>query len=534
MNGYHTKAPFLVLEVGHFLERFVPVNTLIFFSPIHQFQDKQKQLTVQNVLEIIDGDESDFGEFEESDDEDFLPAQDQPNVSDDNSSGEEESNLLLNELAVPEACKRDKSVQQSRPVYRWRKKDFVAPDVEYAGLPTAPPIDIVTPLLYFQKFIGISMIATIAEQTNLYSVQKNGKSIDTSSKEIEQVIGMFLHMGLVRMSSIRQYWESESSYGPVSDIMSRNRFEALLFSLHFVDNMAMSEEVRQKDKLWKIRPILDNLQQRCLAVSPSQHCSIDEMIVPYNGKKSPIRQYIKRKPHPWGFKICGRAGIDGLLHDFDVYQGGDGQRTELGLGADVVLKLTSTLAPGKNHKVFADNVFTSLPLIAKLKERGILYTGTVRQNRLKGCPLSDEKTLKKKGRGSFDYRVEDIHNVAAVRWYDNRAVTLLSTEAAVEPIGEAKRWDKKQKQQVTIPMPALIRNYNSYMGGIDLLDSYLAKYRFLMRSRRWYTYLFWQCIMIGVVNAWLLYRRDCQSLELPAKEVLNRRRFQAIFASSMT
>lgn len=48
-----------------------------------------------------------------------------------------------------------------------------------------------------------------------------------------------------------------------------------------------------------------------------------------------------------GFKIWGRAGVDGFLHDFDVYQGGDGQRTELGQGADVVLKLTSILPSGK-------------------------------------------------------------------------------------------------------------------------------------------------------------------------------------------
>ena len=87
---------------------------------------------------------------------------------------------------------------------------------------------------------------------------------------------------------------------------------------------------------------------------------------------------------------------------------------------------------------------------------------------------------------------------------------------------------------ITLPMPAIVNKYNKNMGGIDLLDSYLAKYRFLMRSRRWYTYLFWNGIMVGIVNAWIQYRRDCQSFGLSKKEMLTRRRFQSMVATSLT
>lgn len=40
--------------------------------------------------------------------------------------------------------------------------------------------------------------------------------------------------------------------------------------------------------------------------------------------------------------IWGLVGVDGFLHDFDIYQGGDGT-TEIGQGADVVLQQTSEL-----------------------------------------------------------------------------------------------------------------------------------------------------------------------------------------------
>jgi hypothetical protein len=42
---------------------------------------------------------------------------------------------------------------------------------------------------------------------------------------------------------------------------------------------------------------------------------------------------------------------------------------------------------------------------------------------------------------------------------------------------------KKKKDHAVLPMPAIIDDYKKHMGGIDLLDSFLAKYRFKMKSR---------------------------------------------------
>lgn len=201
-------------------------------------------------------------------------------------------------------------------------------------------------------------------------------------------------------------------------------------------------------------------------------------------------------------------------------------RTELGQGPDVIMKLTSTMAKNCNYKIYADNLFTSVPLLIKIKEQGMHYTGTVRKNRLPGCTLEEENVMKKKGRGAYDHRVEETNNISAVRWFDNRAVTLLSTHTAVEPVREASRWNKTEKKYVEVPMPNIVDDYNQHMGGVDLLDGFLAAYRFRMRSRRWYLYLFWHFLMIGIVNAWNVYRTEYRALGLPPNSMLNRRRFQ--------
>ena len=53
--------------------------------------------------------------------------------------------------------------------------------------------------------------------------------------------------------------------------------------------------------------------------------------------------------------------------------------------------------------VFFDNWFTTLDLLLYLKQKGILACGTIRANRLKGCPLKENKEMKAEGRGSLDF-----------------------------------------------------------------------------------------------------------------------------------
>ena len=110
------------------------------------------------------------------------------------------------------------------------------------------------------------------------------------------------------------------SYDGVSSVMSRNRFESILRTVHFVNNLSISEDDKKQDRLWKIRPWLSILREKFLTVTPEEHHAVDEIMVAFKGK-SLMRQYMPNKPHKWGFKIWGRSGVSGYLYDFDVYQG---------------------------------------------------------------------------------------------------------------------------------------------------------------------------------------------------------------------
>ncbi|MGH0114428.1 UNVERIFIED_CONTAM: hypothetical protein FKN15_015930 [Acipenser sinensis] len=109
--------------------------------------------------------------------------------------------------------------------------------------------------------------------------------------------------------------------------------------------------------------------------------------------------------------------------------------------------------------------------------------------------------------------VEDVV-LHVVKWYDNRSVTLLSTYIGAKPIAEVQRWDRFRSTKVAVQCPAVVKEYNQYMG-VDLLDSLIALYRIKIRSKKWYHRLLFHFIDMTVVTSWLLYRRDCSAKGVP-------------------
>ncbi|XP_047116180.1 piggyBac transposable element-derived protein 3-like [Schistocerca piceifrons] len=122
-------------------------------------------------------------------------------------------------------------------------------------------------------------------------------------------------------------------------------------------------------------------------------------------------------------------------------------------------------------------------------------------------PIAEEKELKNKGRGPLDYRIDESSNILVVRWYDNKAVQLVSTYAGINPQDKYKRWSKKDNQSIQVNQPLIVKEYNEHMGGVDLADMLTELYRINARSKKWYMRIVYWCFNVAVVNSWLFYRR---------------------------
>lgn len=93
---------------------------------------------------------------------------------------------------------------------------------------------------------------------------------------------------------------------------------------------------------------------------------IDEAMIAFKGRLG-MKQYMPQKPTKRGIKVWECAdSLNGYVVDLSVYTGKErGVNTKQGLVYRVVHKLTRPLV-GKNHHLFIDNFFSSIPLAENL------------------------------------------------------------------------------------------------------------------------------------------------------------------------
>lgn len=422
---------------------------------------------------------------------------------------------------IAPVAKRSKNIKKKTLAYKWKKAVFRhSVQFESCNIDSVPPNEDpknLSCLDYFFKFFSNDVMTLVTEQTNLYSTQATGKSISLSENELQDFLAIHILMGIVKMPSYLDYWSHKFRYSQVADIMTLKRYQKIRRYLHFNDN-----NFEDSDRFYKVRTIVEQIRQNCLQGEKGNRFSVDEMMIPYKGRKAGNRkQYMKDKPTKWGFKNYVRAGVDGMIFDFLLYGGEDtfrfhtftDEEVSLGFGARIVIALCQSIK-NKPAIVFCDNFFSSPELFYILKKNyGIFGLGTIRNNRIRGAEkfLPDEKSMRKKPRGSYAQVVCDKTKLAVVRWNDNKPVTLISSFVGAEPLHQIKRYSKELKKKVNVDCPQIVKEYNKHMGGVDLADMLVSLYRIPFKTRRWYIGIFSQLIDICLNNAWILYKKECKS-----------------------
>lgn len=116
--------------------------------------------------------------------------------------------------------------------------------------------------------------------------------------------------------------------------------------------------------------------------------------------------------------------------------------------------------------------------------------------------------MKKKNRGYATQKTREDRNVCFVQWNDNKPVNLLSSFVQKNPISNSTRWSKKDNRYIDVQCPDIVKKYNSEMGGVDLIDRYLALYRMRTKTNKWTFRAILHFIDLSACNAWVLYREN--------------------------
>ena len=151
--------------------------------------------------------------------------------------------------------------------------------------------------------------------------------------------------------------------------------------------------------------------------------------------------------------------------------------SEKGATYDVVMRLMEDYKD-QGYVVYLDNYYSSPVLFNDLFRNGISACGTVRVNR-KGLPKRELQETKL-GRGAHvAFRKGDL---MALKWKDKKDVFMLSTKHNND---YAETGKDDQVSGEPIKKPAVVLEYNKYMGGVDRSDQMMQYHSFERKMTRY-------------------------------------------------
>jgi len=172
-------------------------------------------------------------------------------------------------------------------------------------------------------------------------------------------------MGINSKPKITDHWSTHPFfYSPqFTSVISRNRYQLVSKFLHFVNNERWDPKDTNRDKLFKVRPLITFMNRRFQEVYvPSRSIAIDEQLLLYKGKLH-FKMYIPMKRSRFGIKFFTLCDKLGYTYNTECYTGKNAAEDldtfvevhgPLGKSGNVVMRLMRPLL-GKGHQLYVDN-----------------------------------------------------------------------------------------------------------------------------------------------------------------------------------
>ena len=120
--------------------------------------------------------------------------------------------------------------------------------------------------------------------------------------------------------------------------------------------------------------------------------------------------------------------------------------------------------------LFHYNFFTSVLLLEDVCKRNVFVTGKFRKDRVANCPISAMKLTKRGEHEVYNAAGSAEKPLVFFRWKGNGEIAIGSNCIGADPVGSVRRCSNTERKIVDIAAPAMVLQYNSSMGGTDVMD----------------------------------------------------------------
>ena len=177
--------------------------------------------------------------------------------------------------------------------------------------------------------------------------------------------GIQMTVAIIKMSQWKTYCFPKFRYEQVAMAITLKPYETSRKFLRVNNKGSWNNFDNSKDKLFKVRPVLDLVRNNCTKTEPENSHSIDEQIIPTKTKRSGgVKQYNPKRIHEWGFKNKVRLGQSGIMYDLFMYGKKHSAGAETYGAEKSVFQLLEEALKNKNYQVFFDNWLTTLHFLS--------------------------------------------------------------------------------------------------------------------------------------------------------------------------
>ena len=314
----------------------------------------------------------------------------------------------------------------------------------------------------------------------------------------------------LQVPEIEDYWKTSwnSSIPFFGNLMPRDRFLEIFWLLH-ISHPDPSHPEKMIDKICALLELLLAKFQHYFY--PSQKLSVDETMVGFRGRFGST-QYTPKKPVKWGIKSFTLADAEtGYMLNIVVYTGAqtlddaDAQFASLPVLARTVLHLVNPYL-GMGHHIFADRLYSSIPLVQTLADNQTHFTGTINKNRI-DLPDAIRAPFTLTDDGTMQFRSEKVMVIA---WRAKSKKTPLIMISSFYSAGITQAQTRKAQE---VPKPIAVEEYNKYMNGVDRNDQHCTYYSFIRKTLKWWRKMFFYLLECSTVNSYILYKKACTEAE---------------------